>query len=79
MVSAKVEICFIEVMKINVYRKCAQNIMRDCGVNKGSKEMQLQLEKDGIFEGFFKLILVFIMGDMASFYTDGDDLGQKEN
>lgn len=53
--------------------------MRDCGVNKGSKEMQLQLEKDGIFEGFFKLILVFIMGDMASFYTDGDDLGQKEN
>lgn len=53
--------------------------LRDDGINKSSREMQLQLEKNGILKGFLKINFV-IMGDtMASFYIHGDDLGQEEN
>lgn len=44
--------------------------------------MRQQLEKDGILKGFKKSLekLFLKMRDiMTSFYTDGDDLGQRKN
>lgn len=64
-------------MKINAYLKYAQNNgMRDSGLSRGSREMRLYLEIIGYWEfsNFFE-----VEGITGIVFTDGDNLGQREN
>lgn len=69
-------------MKINAYLKYAQNNgTGDSDLNKDSREMRLQLEKDSILQRFALIMFFFVFkmrAMMERFYTDGDDLGRTE-